>query len=209
MTSVASHVKRDYNKMMSMVAEQHSKLNDYVALLQKWGKVYNLTAIIDPDEIAIKHIADSLAVSPFLCGQTIVDVGTGAGLPGIPLAITNPDKQFTLLDSNGKKVRFLKQVIQQLALKNVAAVHSRVEDFQPSVGFDSVISRAFSSIYDMLHTTRHLICADGRFLAMKGMQPSEELQQLPAGFSLECIHGLTVAGLDAERCLVELKVTDE
>jgi 16S rRNA (guanine527-N7)-methyltransferase len=194
----------------TLTLEQQSYLENYIALLQKWNKAYNLTAIDTNEAIQTKHIDDSLAIGPFLHGENIIDIGTGAGLPGIPLAIILPDKHFTLLDSNGKKIRFLKQAIQQLGLKNVEAVHSRVEDYQPPEScFSSVISRAFASIYDMLQLSKHLVCADGRFLAMKGVQPNKELQQLPAGFALECIHNLTVAGLDAERCLVEIKLTNE
>lgn len=185
--------------------EDSHKIQHYIALLLKWNKAYNLTAITAPDEIASKHIADSLIISPFLKGNEIIDIGTGAGLPGIPLAIVNPDKHFTLLDSNGKKIRFLKHVKQQLGLNNVSPVHSRVENFQAEQCFSSVLSRAFASICDMLRGSEHLVCADGRFLAMKGAKPTEELQQLPAGFALEHIHPLTVTGLNAERCLVEIK----
>ena len=181
------------------------QLDDYVSLLCKWNKAYNLTAISNPKDIQLKHIADSLSISSFLHGEKIIDVGTGGGLPGIPLAITHPDKEFTLLDSNNKKIRFLHQVIQQLELKNVTAVHSRCEDFAPEYCFDSVISRAFASIYDMLRSCRHLICDGGRFLAMKGQQPSDELQQLPSEFKLDKVHMLNVPGLKAARCLVVIK----
>lgn len=185
--------------------DQTKKIQQYIDLLLKWNKVYNLTAITSPEEMSSKHIADSLAISPFLQGNMIIDVGTGAGLPGIPLAIVNPDKQFTLLDSNGKKVRFLKEVKQQLGLHNVTPIHSRVAEFQPEQAFSSVLSRAFASICDMLRGSEHLACAGGRFLAMKGTTPTEELQQLPAGFTLEHIHILDVPGLNAERCLVDIK----
>ena len=189
-----------------LVAEEapRQKLAQYLDMLQKWNKIYNLTAITDRQEMLSKHIADSLAAGEWLHGDRIIDVGTGAGLPGIPLAIMHPDKTFCLLDSNGKKVRFLKQAIQQLGLLNVTAAHSRVEDFETEQGFSSVISRAFASIYDMLRGCSHLLCSDGRFLAMKGMQPSEELQQLPAGFLLNAIHALRVPGLNASRCIVEI-----
>lgn len=189
--------------------ESSAQIRQYIDLLLKWNKAYNLTAITDPDEIASKHIADSLIISPFLNGNKIIDIGTGAGLPGIPLAIVNPDKHFTLLDSNGKKIRFLKHVKQQLGLNNVTPVQARVEQFQPEQCFSSVLSRAFASICDMLRGSEHLACADGRFLAMKGAEPTEELEQLPAGFTLEHIHPLSVTGLRAERCLVEIKKSND
>lgn len=170
--------------------EQQALLGAYLDLLHKWNQAYNLTSVRTRDEMQVKHIADSLAVSPYLHGQRLIDVGTGAGLPGIPLAIMHPDKQFTLLDSNSKKTRFLKQAKQQLELQNVEIVHSRVEDYQPEQGFDTVISRAFASICDMLRGSQHLACDNGRFLAMKGVPPTEELQQLPAGFSLDTVHSL-------------------
>lgn len=192
-----------------MMQHSQSQIAQYIELLLKWNKAYNLTAITDPAEISSKHIADSLAISPYLMGECIIDIGTGAGLPGIPLAIMHPDKQFTLLDSNGKKIRFLKQVKQQLDLTNVIPVHSRVENFQPEGCYSSVLSRAFASICDMLRASEHLACADGRFLAMKGTSPKEELQQLPAGFTLEQVHILDVPGLNAERCLVEIKKVNE
>jgi 16S rRNA (guanine527-N7)-methyltransferase len=175
----------------------------------KWNKAYNLTAITDPQEMLSKHIDDSLVVNPFLQGSQIIDVGTGAGLPGIPLAIVNPDKLFTLLDSNGKKIRFIQQAITILKLTNVTAVHARVEDFKSETRFDSVLSRAFASIYDMLTLTQHLINDNGVFLAMKGTVPTDELNQLPAGFKVENIQPLCVPGLKAERCLVVIKKTQD
>jgi 16S rRNA (guanine527-N7)-methyltransferase len=184
---------------------QQALLSAYLDILHKWNKTYNLTSVRARDEMQVKHINDSLAVTPHLHGQRIIDVGTGAGLPGIPLAIMNPDKHFTLLDSSSKKTRFLKQAKQALELENIEIVQSRVEEFQPAQGFDSVISRAFASIDDMLHGAQHLVCANGRFLAMKGVPPTKELQQLPAGFELDTVHTLEVAGLDAERCLVVIK----
>lgn len=192
-----------------MMQNMQSQLTDFIELLIKWNKTYNLTAITDPTEIRIKHIADSLAIAPLLHGEQIIDVGTGAGIPGIPLAIVCPEKQFTLLDSNGKKLRFIKQVKQLLALKNITVIHSRVEQYQPNHGYSSVISRAFASICDMLRACQNLACADGRFLAMKGVVPNKELQQLPAGFILERIHNINVDGLAAKRCLIEIKKINE
>ena len=181
------------------------QIEQYLQLLLKWNKAYNLTAIRDLDSMRTKHIADSLAVSPYLHGDVILDVGTGAGLPGIPLALTYPEKQFILLDSNGKKVRFLKQAIHELGLKNVQAVHARVEEYQANQPIRSIISRAFASIYDMLSVTAHLANQDTQFLAMKGVVPHEELAQLPEGFKLMAIHELKIPKLDEPRCLVILK----
>lgn len=192
---------------LSQIAQQ--KIADYVALLIKWNKTYNLTAITKPAEIQQKHIADSLAIAPYLYGSRLIDVGTGAGLPGIPLAITNPDKHFTLLDSNGKKTRFLTQVKQELQLTNVDIVQQRVTDYQPTQPYTSVISRAFATIYDMLVASKHLVCHQGRILAMKGTQPTAELQKIPAGFKLVGVHAIDVPGLNAQRCLVEFERTDD
>lgn len=174
----------------------------YLNLMQQWNRVYNLTAIRDPQEMVILHIIDSLAINPFLHGERIVDVGTGAGLPGIPLALINPDKKFTLLDSNSKKTRFLTQAILELKLKNVEVVHARCEDFHPEKCFDTIVSRAFASIQVMLTTTEHLICQKGQFLAMKGIYPEQEIAEMPAEFEVLAVHKLKINGLDAERCLV-------
>lgn len=188
--------------MLSTHTQQ--QIDTYVDLLLKWNKAFNLTAITDRDEIRSKHITDSLAVANYIQGDTVIDVGTGGGLPGIPLAVALPEKQFTLLDSNGKKIRFLKQVVQALDLKNVTPIQARVEDFQPESGFEVVISRAFASICDMLRGSSHLACDHGRFLAMKGVKPTQELEQLPPEFTVVDIHMLNVPGLAAERCLVEI-----
>ncbi|OAI48760.1 hypothetical protein AYO45_04250 [Gammaproteobacteria bacterium SCGC AG-212-F23] len=177
-------------------------LANYLKLLQQWNRVHNLTAITDPEQMVILHILDSLAISPYLYGQRLLDVGTGAGLPGIPLAIKHPEKEFTLLDSNSKKTRFLTQVKHELQIKNINIIHSRVEDFHPDKNFDSILSRAFSSLEVMLQTTQHLLAAGGQFLAMKGIYPEEELKAIPETFKVTAVHTLTIQGLDAKRCLV-------
>lgn len=186
-----------------------NQIEQYLQLLLKWNKAYNLTAIRDLETMRIKHIADSLAVDPYLHGDVILDVGTGAGLPGIPLAIANPQKQFILLDSNGKKVRFLRQVIQELELKNVQAVQSRVEEYQPNQSISTIISRAFASIYDMLQQTKHLANKDTQFLAMKGIVPQEELENLPTGFKLVAIHELKIPELHEPRCLIVIEKDEQ
>jgi 16S rRNA (guanine527-N7)-methyltransferase len=169
----------------------------YIETLIKWNKVHNLTAIEDPEEIITKHILDSLSIVPFLKdAKTIIDVGTGAGFPGIPLAIALPDKQFTLLDSSQKKTTFLIHVVGLLGLKNVKVVCKRVEEFHPQVKFDVSITRAFSSLKEALAMTTHL---SNQLFAMKGKYPVEELQEIMIPFTT---HKLTVPGLAAERWLI-------
>lgn len=171
----------------------------YLLILHKWNAAYNLTAVRDLASMVTKHILDSLAISPWIKGQRMLDVGTGAGLPGIPLAITHPDIHFFLLDSNGKKIRFLNEVKRQLDLKNLEVVQSRVENYHPTQGFDTVISRAFSTIEQMIQWTKHLIAKDGIWLAMKGRFPDTELNALEQQYRVK---QYTVAGLDGERCCV-------
>ena len=178
------------------------KFLHYLQLLQQWNKVFNLTAIRDPQEMVLLHILDSLSVNPYLHGSRIIDVGTGAGLPGIPLALVNPDKHFVLLDSNSKKTRFLTQALAELKIKNAEVVHARCEDFQPNTGFDSIISRAFASIKVMLDNTQHMLNAQGQFLAMKGLYPESELAEISEDFKINAVHPLTIVGLTAKRCLV-------
>jgi 16S rRNA (guanine527-N7)-methyltransferase len=183
-------------------------LVDYIQLLDKWNKTYNLTAIRDPLEMIPMHILDSLVIGPYLHGDRLIDIGTGPGLPGIPLALAYPDKTFVLLDSNGKKTRFLTHVQQTLGIKNITVAQARSEAFKVPAGipgFDSVLSRAFASLTDMLQMTYHLCSPGGRFLAMKGQYPESELNDLPAGFTVEHVYPLTVPNLAAQRHLVVLK----
>ncbi|MCG3722384.1 16S rRNA (guanine(527)-N(7))-methyltransferase RsmG [Vibrio cincinnatiensis] len=184
---------------------QREQLVGYVELLSKWNKAYNLTSVRDPMDMLVKHILDSIVVSPHLVGERFIDVGTGPGLPGIPLAIMNPDKHFVLLDSLGKRIRFIKQVMHELAIHNVIPVQSRVEDYQPEQGFDGVLSRAFASMLDMVEWCQHLPCADrGRFLALKGQHPEEEIARLPVWCNVTDIKALNVPELEGERHLVIL-----
>ena len=155
----------------------------------------------DPLEMVTRHLLDSLAIEAHLRGARVLDVGTGPGLPGIPLAVARPDLGFTLLDANAKKTRFVVQAVGELVLKNVEVVQTRVENYRPSRTFDTVVSRAFASIADMLAHSRHLCAPGGRFLAMKGAYPEEELKALPAGCDIEVVP-LAVPGLDAARHVV-------
>lgn len=176
----------------------------YVTLLDKWNSAYNLTSVRDPQEMLIKHVLDSLVVAPHLTGDNFIDVGTGPGLPGVLLAIYYPDKQFTLLDSLGKRIRFLNQVKLQLSLNNVTPLQSRVEEHQPSQGYDGVISRAFASLNDMLSWCKHLPAVNGQFFAMKGAAVQEEIAALPDFVKVTAIKNLQVPELDAQRHLVIL-----
>lgn len=186
--------------------QQKQQLLGYVGMLDKWNKAYNLTSVRDPQQMLIRHILDSIVVEPHLHGSRFIDVGTGPGLPGIPLAIVRPDSHFTLLDSLGKRVRFLRQVQHELGLKNIEPVQSRVEDFPAEQPFDGVISRAFASLQDMLAWCRHLPTkGEGRFYALKGVRPEDELAQLPAGVTVESVIRLHVPELEGERHLVVLK----
>lgn len=181
---------------------QRDQLLAYLKLLISWNKAYNLTAIRDPAQMIALHLLDSLTVLPHVTGEHLIDVGTGAGLPGIPLAIMYPDKQFTLLDSNGKKTRFLFQVRCHLGLTNVTEIQSRVEQHQPRKCYDAVLSRAFTSIADMVDKCHHLLAAQGVFLAMKGKFPQSELSEVAKDYKVETSHTLQVPGVEGERHLI-------
>ncbi|QIM62028.1 16S rRNA (guanine(527)-N(7))-methyltransferase [Pasteurellaceae bacterium Orientalotternb1] len=189
---------------LNLSAEQKQQLIDFVALLDKWNKAYNLTSVRDPNEMLIKHIMDSLVVSPHLQGSQFIDVGTGPGLPGIPLAIANPNKQFVLLDSLGKRITFIKNAVRQLGLKNVVPVQSRVEAFQEQQ-FDGVLSRAFASLKDMTDWCYHLPNTSGQFYALKGQYNTDELVEISQPIALVEVIKLEVPELVGERHLVVLK----
>ncbi|HVE43544.1 MAG TPA: 16S rRNA (guanine(527)-N(7))-methyltransferase RsmG [Gammaproteobacteria bacterium] len=189
-------------------AHQQQQLCDYLTLMHRWNKAYNLTSITDPEDMVYLHIIDSLLIHPHLKGAECLDVGTGAGLPGIPLAILNPAQQWTLLDKNNKKILFLNQILSELGLKNVKTVHTRIEDFHPSACFDSIVSRALSHLALFVETTAHLLCAEGQWLAMKGRYPAEELIDLPAHCLVQEVKPLTMLGREIERhivCLSKMK----
>ncbi|MCS4309640.1 16S rRNA (guanine527-N7)-methyltransferase [Rheinheimera pacifica] len=189
---------------LTLSEQQLQQCIAYVQLLDKWNSAYNLTSVRNPEEMLIKHVMDSLVVAPFLTGQRFIDVGTGPGLPGVLLAIYYPDKQFTLLDSLGKRIRFLNQVKLQLKLANIQPLQSRVEDHQPEQGYDGVISRAFASINDMLSWCRHLPAKNGCFFAMKGAAVQEEIAALPDFVKVTSVQPLIVPQLQAQRHLVIL-----
>lgn len=190
---------------ISLTDHQKNQLVAYVDMLNKWNKAYNLTSVRDPGEMLVRHILDSIVVAPHLQGQRFIDVGTGPGLPGIPLSIVRPESHFTLLDSLGKRVRFLRQVQHELKLDNITPVQSRVEEFPSEPPFDGVISRAFASLNDMVSWCHHLPGENGRFYALKGLLPEDEIASLPAEFSVESVVKLRVPQLEGERHLVVVK----
>ena len=192
---------------LDLAAPVRKKLLNFLELMEKWNRAYNLTAVRDPEQMVPRHLLDSLTVLPYLQGPRVLDIGTGAGLPGIPLALARPDLEFTLLDSNAKKTRFATQALHELGLKNVAVVQERVEKFHPETKFDTLIARAFASIPDMLAASRHLCATRGRFLVMKGVFPQEELAAGTDGYRAE-VKALRIPGLDAARHLVILAPTN-
>lgn len=190
---------------ITLSAEQLDALMQYLGLLQKWNRAYNLTAIRDAQRMVGLHLLDSLAVHPYVQDvNNIIDVGTGPGLPGIVLAIMNPHKRFTLLDSNGKKTRFLFQARTALGLDNVTIVNDRVEAYHPSEPFDMIVSRAFASLADMTRWCRHLRAVDGCFLAMKGQYPDDEISAINDEFRVAESIAIRVPGVEGERHLLRL-----
>ncbi|WP_434953308.1 16S rRNA (guanine(527)-N(7))-methyltransferase RsmG [Shewanella sp. HL-SH4] len=183
---------------------QQKQLVGFVEMLNKWNKAYNLTSVRLPEQMLIRHVMDSLVVSPYLEGQRFIDVGTGPGLPGIPLAILNPDKEFVLLDSLGKRIRFQKQVQFELKINNFSSIESRVEAYHPKDKFDGVLSRAFASITDMLNWCHHLPKEGGLFYALKGQLTEAEIAAIPAEFKLIETIVLQVPNLDEQRHLLKL-----
>lgn len=178
------------------------QLITFIDLLEKWNRVYNLTAIRDKEKMVTHHILDSLSVMPFLRGGEVLDVGSGAGLPGVPLALASPERQFVLIDSNAKKTRFIQQAIVELGIKNLTVETVRIEDFHPAKKFDTVLSRAFSSVSQMLLKAGALCKSQGVVIAMKGEYPDIELEDIPRGYSVKAVLPLTVPMLDAQRHIV-------
>lgn len=180
------------------------KLIYYLEQLQAWNRVFNLTTITEPSDMVYLHVMDSLSVRPFLYGTRLLDVGSGAGLPGIPLAIACPHLQWVLLDKNSKKTRFLTQVIADLELTNIKIIHERCEDFHPAHCFDSILSRAFGTLATFVEINDHLLCPHGKFIAMKGKYPHDELNHLPKRFLAQEVVRLNIQGMTAERHIVSV-----
>lgn len=205
----AAHLRREFDAGLAVLNTDlapaaRDTLIGYLELLVKWNRAFNLTAVRDPSEMVGRHLLDSLAILPYVADGNTVDVGAGAGLPGIPLAVARSDQQFTLIDSNGKKTRFLFQAISELGLDNVDVVHSRVEDYRPATGFQTVVSRAVASIADLVVSCRHLLVPGGRLLAMKGEYPAAELASLPPGFNADVIE-MNVSGVSGSRHLIRVE----
>jgi len=190
---------------MDLPGQCIEQLLAYLALMERWNRVYNLTAVRKPAQMVVRHLLDSLAVVPYLDETPLLDVGTGPGLPGIPIAITRPDKNILLLDSNSKKIRFVNQVLIDLGIYNATAIQTRAEQHQSETGFGEIISRAFASLTDFVTGSGHLCSAEGRLLAMKGIYPEQELDELPAPWALEESIRLEVPKLGEERHLLILK----
>ena len=190
---------------LDLPAERQEKLLAYVALLYKWNRTYSLTALREQEKAVSHHLLDSLAIVPFVPPGSLLDVGSGGGTPGIPVAIARPDLQVTLLDSNSKKAAFLQQAVIELGLNNVSVHGGRVEQYHPAIGFAAITSRAFAELADFVTLTRHLLAPEGVWLAMKGVMPREEIASLPGDVCLEAVHALQVPGIDGERHLVAMR----
>jgi 16S rRNA (guanine527-N7)-methyltransferase len=188
---------------LDLPADRLDRLLAYVALLARWNAAYNLSAVRDPAEMVTRHLLDSLAILPQVRGATLADLGAGAGLPGIPLAIADPARAVTLVDSNGKKARFLRAAVRELGLANVRVVEDRVENVRGQ--FDCVTARAFASLADMLAWGGHLLAPGGTWLALKGRRPDDELASVPPAFAVRDVVALAVPGLDAARHVVIIR----
>ncbi len=199
--------------LVKALQENHLELSDtqitqlchYLTLLQTWNQVFNLTTITDPKDMVYLHLIDSLMIAPYLQGKRLLDVGSGGGLPGIPLAILDPTRQWVLLDKVGKKTRFLTQVVAELQLSNVQVQHSNSHDFHPEHCFDSILSRAFGTIRQFIEATQHLLCQNGKYIAMKGKYPQDELTDVPSSFKVTSTTRLTIQGIHADRHIVCLQ----
>lgn len=192
---------------MPLSCGTQAKLLAFISLLEKWNKVYNLTAVRAPAQMLTHHIFDSLAILPWVTGPRVLDIGSGAGLPGIPLALALPGHEFVLLDASAKKTRFMIQVSAALDLRNVTVVHARVEKYQPPVKFATLLARAFASLGEIVDMAAHLCETGGEFLLMKGVYPDIELKNITPGFAVTSIEELQVPGLLGERRLVRIAVS--
>lgn len=192
------------NAAIVLKADVPEKLVQYILLLHKWNQTYNLTSIRNPEAMIQRHLVESLLLIPYLEGERILDIGSGGGLPGIPLALALATKKFVLLDSNGKKTRFLSHVIHTLQMRNVEVVQQRVENYHPVKCFNSIVTRAFASLSEFITVAKNLCCSKGCFLAMKGVYPTKELDAISGEFS-PIVYDLAVPGLNAKRHLVVIK----
>lgn len=190
---------------LDLPVEQREKLLAYLALLYKWNRTYSLTALKELDKAVSHHLLDSLAILPFVPPGSLLDVGSGGGMPGIPLAIVRPELRVTLLDSNSKKAAFLQQAAIELGLPNISVHGGRVEQYHPADGFAAITSRAFAELADFVVLSRHLLAPGGVWLAMKGVWPHDEIARLPADVHVEAVHSLDVPGIDGERHLVVMR----
>ena len=179
------------------------RLLDYLDLLVRWNAAYNLTAVREPEQMVARHLLDSLSILPFVQGDTLADLGSGAGLPGIPLAIARPQLGVTLVDSNGKKARFLREVVRALPLPNARVAQARAQELDGN--FDCITARALASLGEMLEWGGHALDDDGVWLAPKGRIDEQELAHIPSGFRIAAVHPLQVPGLDAERHVIEIR----
>lgn len=208
--STADQLKRGLIALgLTLDGDVQQRLLDYIALIEKWNRVYNLTAIREPEKMVSHHLLDSLAVAPHLQAKRLLDVGSGAGLPGIPLALAKPDTHMTLLDSNHKKAAFLHQAVLELKLENAEVCGERVESWQTQNRFDAIISRAFSDMGEFVRVTRHLLAPGGLFAAMKGLHPYEEIDKLPTGCKVLQILPLAVPGVEGARHLVLIGLDEQ
>lgn len=208
--STADQLKRGLIALgLTLDRGTQQRLLDYVALIGKWNRVYNLTAIREPEKMVSHHLLDSLAVASHLHVKRLLDVGSGAGLPGIPLALADPDTHVTLLDSNHKKAAFLNQVVMELKLKNAEVCSERVESWQTQHRFDVIISRAFSDMGEFVRSTRHLLAPAGMFAAMKGLHPYEEIDKLPPDCKVRQVLPLAIPGLESARHLVLIGLDEQ
>jgi 16S rRNA (guanine527-N7)-methyltransferase len=187
---------------LSIPADKQASMLAYLRLVEKWNRVYNLTAVRGIRKLLIRHLLDSLTVLPHLCGRRILDIGTGAGLPGIPLALAAPELELVLLDSNAKRIRFLRQAVAELALDNVTLVQDRVEEYRSGEKFDTLVSRAYTSLAAMIESSGHLLSDDGCIIAMKGLWPGDETTTIPEGFHIDRVIDTHVPELNEQRHLV-------
>lgn len=189
--------------------EQINKLLDYLDLMNRWNKNINLTAVSDPIEQVRRHLLDSFSIYPYIKVSPVLDVGTGAGLPGIPMAIAQPDVQWHLLDNSTKRISFLRIVITKLKIENVELINTKVEDYRSNVSYPAIVCRAFASLKEITHNAQHLMAADGSFLAMKGQYPRKEIADMSESFAVTESYPLTVPGLSEDRHLLQIQRVGE